>query len=113
MYLDRDVQALGVDVWNGSVSQLSGFRGTTGITYPLLRLASGILTSYACDREYFFVIDREGIIRYRSAGALYARYHKDEIIAVIESLLASPVAPTTWGGVKSLYRHQVAPSPLR
>ena len=58
------------------------------ITYPLLLQASSVLTSYSCGREYYFVVDQEGVIRYRSTGALYARYDSAAIVSTITQLLA-------------------------
>jgi len=63
---------------------------------------SGIQVDYACQYDIVFVIDGDGIIRYRGlyddAGVRAA------IQAGIDELDPTPVAGATWGGVKALYR---------
>ncbi len=99
--------ARGIDIWNGSTSLVQGFQAQTGISYPLLQQGSYIgthPTQFAADRDFYFVIDQNGIIQYRSPGLYGNRFNPSAINAKIAELLASPVAPSTWGRIKALYR---------
>ena len=53
---------LGVDLWNGSQSQLSAFRRVTGVDFPLLQRAGTGGIPWGLGVENIVVVDREGII---------------------------------------------------
>lgn len=89
------VQVLGCDVTDGTVSQLRSFRTNTGVTYPLLLRCYETLASpqnlvqYYGERDHFAVVNKQGIVRYNSALA-YAYgngYHLNEIRACVDSLV--------------------------
>lgn len=96
---NSEVSILGVDVWNGPAFYLNGtFRTNTGITYPLL--INGRTTGYAYDMENepvpsptdnegrgHVVIDQQGVIQYYQNYNDFDETHRDEIIAMIRSLL--------------------------
>ncbi|MFQ6093721.1 MAG: dockerin type I domain-containing protein [bacterium] len=89
-YQDEEFQALGVDVWNGSANQVRSFyQQPYDITYPLLLNGSSVGATYGVAQDYYFVIDREGIVQYRSTGGLGQRYDEETIIDKIEELLAA------------------------
>ena len=57
-------------------------------TYPLLVNGSGVGGDYGVGQDHYFVIDHEGIVRYRSgAGPLGERFVDGEIRAAIEASL--------------------------
>lgn len=82
------VAAYALDHYNGSIPQCLQFISTTGIQYPLLRLAaaSGVSAAYATGREVCFVIDADGIIRKRMNG-FDDRIIGDAIDAALADLL--------------------------
>jgi hypothetical protein len=101
-------QVLDVDVWNGSIVQVQGYITVTGATFPVLRDA-GYLTGaayYGMNRDNYLVIDPEGIVRYASTtvqGGI-GGWQDAAVRAAIVSALTVGVEPTTWSGVKGLYR---------
>ncbi len=97
-----------VDVWNGSIIEVQGYIDVTGATFPVLRNA-GHLTQpayYGMNRENYLVIDAEGIVRYASTTVQGGRggWHEAAVRAAIVSALTVGIEPTTWSGVKGLYR---------
>ncbi len=52
---------LGLDVYNGSQTQLTGFRNSAGISFPLLQKAGGAVSFH---REDLIVVDPDGIVRF-------------------------------------------------
>ena len=60
---DKDVQVLGLDLWNGSFSQLLAFRAATGVTFPLLMQAGSGSTYGVAGVEYIMVVDQNGIVQ--------------------------------------------------
>lgn len=65
------VTALACDFWDGNDAQCDLFQQVAGISFPVLRNASGLgaPTMYNCTYHYAFVIDGDGIVRYRGAGS--------------------------------------------
>ncbi len=67
-------------MWDGGEAQVAIFAANAGVTYPILMRGgiNGIMQDYDCLYDIAFVIDRDGIIRYRGAfedaavGALVA-----------------------------------------
>ncbi len=70
-YAGQPFQILALDLWNGTVTHCESFRIQTGITYPILMMAgtAGVGIDYDCVQTSFFVIDGEGLIRYRRTNA--------------------------------------------
>lgn len=58
----KDVAMLGLDVYNGSQSQLRGYRSRTGVSFPLLQRAAGGLRTFKLGD--LIVADRDGTVRY-------------------------------------------------
>lgn len=58
-----NVQMMGLDLWNGSIAQLSQYKNITGITFPLLKQA-GLTRNYAgAGLSDMVVVDQEGYVR--------------------------------------------------
>ena len=71
---------IGVDVADGISQQVDlSFRQRTGTTYPLLLQASTVGTLYGFTQHNYAVIDHEGILRYRSMGAVARRFNEQVI----------------------------------
>ena len=68
-YAGQPFRAFALDFWNGSPTQCETFRSNAGITYPVLMRAGtyGIGTLFATSYDAFFVVDGDGVIRYRRA----------------------------------------------
>ena len=76
---------LGVDVADGISEQVDlSFRQRTGTTYPLLLQASTVGSLYGFTQHNYAVIDHEGILRYRSLGAVARRFDEQVIRQHIE-----------------------------
>lgn len=62
-------QALGLEMWSGTLAQTNVFLSVTGITYPALYGGStAIGNSYATAQDVFFVVGGDGIIKFRRSG---------------------------------------------
>ena len=65
-YKDKEVQVLGLDMWNGSQTQLTSFRTVTRVTFPLLLKAAsgtdfGVRSTGSIDA--MIVVDQKGVVR--------------------------------------------------
>ncbi len=81
-YGEDKLAIVGVDVWDGSVGQLSNFRIQTGVTFPLGLNGSGVGGIYGAPNDYSVLIDKSGRKVYESAGANVTALKKkiDELI---------------------------------
>jgi len=76
---------LGLDVWDGSATQLALYREITDVSFPLLMRASreiGLMSKGAIDA--LVVVDQAGVVRFRSSRS---RPEVDSALLVIGSLL--------------------------
>lgn len=91
-------------MWDGDDVKLQIFQTNAMITYPLLKMGGshGIQAAYDCLYDVAFVIDGEGTIRYR--GLYFDDLVRDAVETAISELDPTPVEPTSFGGVKALYR---------
>ena len=64
----EDFVAVGVDTWNGNESGVQSFKSSTGITYPLCLKGSSLESLYSSTYDRILVIDKEGILRYKSTS---------------------------------------------
>ncbi len=69
-YAGRPLTAFACDFWNGNDLQCDLFQQTTGISFPVLEMASplGAPNMYNCSYHYCFVLDGDGVVQYRGAG---------------------------------------------
>lgn len=107
---DPGFVAIGLDTWDSSSgeSSVTGFKVSTGITFPLGLKAGKVATAYTTTFDRFLVIDRDGILAHK--GGTAASNDVDNAKAVIEqSLMASGISGLTASeaGVK------VYPMPIR
>jgi peroxiredoxin len=65
---NSDFVALGIDTWNGNKAGVQNFVSETGITYPVALNGSDLELSYSTTYDRIIVIDKEGIIRYKSTA---------------------------------------------
>lgn len=105
-----DFVAIGLDTWDSSSgeSSVSGFKSSTGITFPLALKAGSVASAYTTTYDRFMVIDQDGILVHK--GGTAASNDVNNVKAVIEqSLLASGISGLTASeaGVK------VYPMPVR
>lgn len=68
LHQDKDFQAVALDVYNGSSTQVQAFKNQTGITYPFGMQAGSLQSAYGLSRDYSVVVDQQGIIRYKASG---------------------------------------------
>ena len=114
------VQVLGPDIFNGTASQLDGFRVQTGATYPLL-LNGGTgagdedldsPTTYG-QVDNYVVINKQGVIRYHAYDYWPHgnRYHLDELRGTIDSLVSNVAGADDL--IPRAYMLNAAPNPFR
>ena len=109
-FAGQPVQALALDVWNGSVAQCQTFISVTGITYPLLRLAgvAGIGSSYATPQDVTFVVDSVGDIVYRANG-----FNQGGVTGAINTALSNLATGVDNLPTSQLFRlHPAYPNPF-
>ena len=112
-----EVAVVGADLWNGTTSQLTGFRDQTGVTFPLLLngavATGGNLATLYGTYDNFVIVNRQGVVRYHAA-TLWPhgnRYHLDEIRGTIDSLVGSTVSVAP-GAPAALARLAAFPNPF-
>lgn len=104
----EDFQAIGVDVWDGSVPQVNDFRSTTGVSYPLLTMGSSLETLYSTTYDRLLVVDQNGILRHKSSTG--AEYDVENTASVIEELLMLMTGTEPSSGIKETFS-AVYPNP--
>lgn len=86
------MQVFGVDVWNGTNSQVQNFiqGGGRSITFPIGLNAAGL---YGLDRHSFVIIDAFGVIQFISPQSTPYRQrlsaHEAEMITLLEQLVGT------------------------
>jgi hypothetical protein len=85
---------LALDLWNGTPAQCEGFRAQTGISYPILTLAgaANIGGLYSTGIDAFFVVDGDGIIRYRRTDGSWLPSEMRPVVDQALDALLVPVA---------------------
>jgi peroxiredoxin len=53
---------LGLDQWDGNAAAVESFKAATGVTFPLLLMASSTAKAYSTTYDRFVVIDKSGNI---------------------------------------------------
>jgi hypothetical protein len=105
-------QALGLEMWGGTLSQTNSFVSTTGITYPALlgAAAAGVGSSYACTYDIFFVVGGDGTITFRRSGWNLAQ--TTAAVTAALAALTSDVPPLARDGflLKPAYPNPFNPS---
>ncbi|KAA3609929.1 MAG: TlpA family protein disulfide reductase [Calditrichaeota bacterium] len=81
-YDDSEVQIIGLDVWDGSGSQVLDFIGSTGVNYPILKNASALQSEYNVSYDYSVLVDKQGRVAYKKEGV-----KSSEISSNIDALL--------------------------
>ena len=90
VYGERDdFMAIGLDTWDNSssVSTVSAFKSSTGITYPLCVKAGSFESLYATTYDRVLVVGQDGVLRHK--GSSQVSKDLDNAIAVIDQLLAT------------------------
>lgn len=80
---------LGIDIWNANPANVQAVWIDDGLaSYPMLVNGSQVGSDYGVGQDYYFVVDHEGIVRYRSGpGPLGERFVDGEIREAIEASL--------------------------
>jgi peroxiredoxin len=88
-YMDDagNLVAVGIDTWNSSSneSSVTGFKNTTGITFPLAIKGGDVAVQYKITYDRLMVIDRAGVLVHK--GLVVASNDIDNTIAAIEESL--------------------------
>lgn len=83
---DSDFVAIGVDTWNGTEAGVASYKSSTGLTYPLCYDGSDLESLYSTTYDRMVVVDREGIIQYKSTANATSNVVQ-EASSMINSLL--------------------------
>ena len=92
------LKVVGVDLWNGTASQLAAFKSQTGVQFPLLlngaATSGGDVQTLYGTYDNYVVLDAQGVVRYHAAlkWPHGNRYHLDELRAALD-----PLVPKTAG----------------
>jgi peroxiredoxin len=88
-YMDDagNLVAVGIDTWNSSSneSSVTGFKNTTGITFPLAIKGGDVAVQYKITYDRLMVIDRAGVLVHK--GLVVASNDIDNTIAAIKESL--------------------------
>lgn len=102
-FAGRPLTALACDFWDGNEAQCDLFRQVAGVSMPVLMNASGLGAPemYRCSYHYLFVIDAEGIVRYRGAGSNLdaAAIVVGEALAQVVAVDDAPPPPASLGNI--------------
>lgn len=80
-----DYQILGLDQWDGNAAKVQGFKNTTGVGFPLLLNASGVVGSYKSTYDRLIIIDKAGKIVFN--GTQVASSDISAVKAKVDELL--------------------------
>jgi hypothetical protein len=93
------VKVFGIDIWDQTKDAVVSFGQETGITFPLLTLGSQTAQAYGAQKNYIYLIDKNGIIQAISTVPATAVTSSEidsaakAIASAIPSLLGAGVAP--------------------
>ncbi len=80
-----DFQALGLDTWDGTLSEVLSFGSQTELTYELLLNASSVQTNYNTTYDRVMVVGADGSLRHKGTGSVSSSLN--DAITVIDELL--------------------------
>ncbi len=86
-YAGRRLEALACDFWDGTQAQCNLFQNVADISFPVLQQCSGLgaPTMFNCTYHYMFVLDHEGIVRYRGTNLAAANIVIEQALEVLEA----------------------------
>jgi len=87
---------IGVDLWNGSASELNAFQFVTQVKFPLLQKGSNPEIPWGLDVENIIIVDPQGVIRGIKSVA-----DRDQVVDLID--LINDSVPISELKPKSLY----------
>ena len=100
--------AIGIDTWNGSLSQVNNFKSQTGLTIPLLQKGGGVASSWNTTYDRLVVIDADGKFKFiGSSGAASTITQTKSAITSALNLITTPVST-----VKAFTLQQNYPNPF-
>jgi peroxiredoxin len=84
---DPDFVAIGLDTWDSSSgdNSVTGFKNSTGISFPLAIKAGSVASAYGTTYDRFMVIDKDGVLAHKSTVG--AANDVNNTISVIEQSL--------------------------
>lgn len=82
---NSDFAMIGIDVWDGSASQVEIFKDKTTSSYPLGLKGSSVVKSFGSARDRLVVINKEGKIAF--SGKSVARNDLSEVKDILNTLL--------------------------
>ena len=95
---DKNFEMVGVDVWNGSATEVGAFQFVTKVTFPLLLLGGTDDLPWGHGTDAIIIVDPDGVVRWITGSGVEAA---DEISTIID--LINDPAPLSELSPKSLY----------
>jgi hypothetical protein len=93
------VKLFGIEIWNESKDSVVSFGRQMGVTFPLLMQGAKTTQAYGAQKNYIYLIDKDGIVRaistFPSATVSYSQIDSvvKVIAAAIPPLLGTAVVP--------------------
>ncbi len=112
-YSGRRLSALACDFWDGNDAQCDLFQNASGVSFPVLRLCSGLgaPNMFNCTYHYVFVLDHEGIVRYRGTNLAAANLIIGQALDLLEAeLVGVDDAPPAAAALEAAYPNPFNPS---
>ncbi len=112
-YSGRRLEALACDFWDGNEAQCDLFQNAAGISFPVLQQCSGLgaPNMFACTYHYMFVLDHNGIVRYRGTNLTAANLIIGQALDVLEAeLVGVDDAPSAAVVLEAAYPNPFNPS---
>ena len=91
---NSDFVAVGVDTWNGNAAGVAAFKTYTGITYPSCYNGSSLESLYGTTYDRIIVVDRDGIIQYKSSAN-----STSSVVETASSVISSLLSVTSVGNI--------------
>jgi hypothetical protein len=118
-YKNKGVQVIGVDVWNGSNSQVQNYAQGSGrnVTYPLGLNGGPVGNQWGLDRSSYVIIGANGLIEYISPQSTsysqrFSR-HSQEMKDKIDQLISVSHVSSNSGRVPQSFKlFQNSPNPF-
>ena len=94
-YSEDQFKAFGIDVWNGSSSQVQSFKNSTTIKYDLLLKGGSTASAYGVQYQNSIVIDKQGTIQFygrtNKTSAINSKIQELLNVTALEDKITSPV----------------------
>lgn len=105
-YQSQGLVVLGIETSGCESGDLSSFRYSTGVDFPLLLNGGSTLSAYGLSEGSFVLVDANGIVKYVAEGPGAGAYNPSAMGTAVDNALqdAASTKAKTWGQIKNLYK---------